>query len=66
MEFPTPELEAKFIEEAKAHKMLGLKGHRAVGGLRDLSIMLAQCRQSKHLPILWKISIREISNKNSI
>jgi phosphoserine aminotransferase len=31
---PTPELEAKFIEEAKAQKMLGLKGHRSVGGLR--------------------------------
>ncbi|HRS02008.1 MAG TPA: 3-phosphoserine/phosphohydroxythreonine transaminase [Bacteroidota bacterium] len=31
---PTPELEAKFLEEAKAQKMLGLKGHRSVGGLR--------------------------------
>jgi len=28
---PTPELEEKFIAEAKAKKMLGLKGHRSVG-----------------------------------
>jgi phosphoserine aminotransferase len=32
---PTPELEAKFLEEAKSQKMLGLKGHRAVGGIRS-------------------------------
>lgn len=32
---PTPELEAKFIEEAKAkHNMTNLKGHRSVGGIR--------------------------------
>jgi len=31
---PTPELEEKFIVEAKAKKMLGLKGHRSVGGMR--------------------------------
>lgn len=32
---PTPELEAKFIAEAKEkHNMLGLKGHRSVGGVR--------------------------------
>jgi phosphoserine aminotransferase len=31
---PTPELEEKFITEAKAKKMLGLKGHRSVGGMR--------------------------------
>jgi phosphoserine aminotransferase len=31
---PTPELEEKFIAEAKAKKMLGLKGHRSVGGMR--------------------------------
>ncbi|MGD0037099.1 MAG: 3-phosphoserine/phosphohydroxythreonine transaminase [Bacteroidota bacterium] len=31
---PTPELEEKFIAEAKAKKMLGLKGHRFVGGMR--------------------------------
>jgi len=28
----TPELENNFIAEAKAKKMLGLKGHRSVGG----------------------------------
>lgn len=31
---PTPELEEKFVAEAKARKMLGLKGHRSVGGIR--------------------------------
>ena len=31
---PTPELEDKFVKEAKAQHMLGLKGHRSVGGLR--------------------------------
>jgi phosphoserine aminotransferase len=31
---PTPELEDKFVTEAKAKKMLGLKGHRSVGGMR--------------------------------
>ncbi|MBW7888996.1 MAG: 3-phosphoserine/phosphohydroxythreonine transaminase [Bacteroidetes bacterium] len=30
----TPELEEKFIGEAKKLKMLGLKGHRSVGGIR--------------------------------
>jgi phosphoserine aminotransferase len=31
---PTPELEEKFIADAKPKKMLGLKGHRSVGGMR--------------------------------
>jgi phosphoserine aminotransferase len=31
---PSEELEAKFIAEAKAEKMFGLKGHRSVGGCR--------------------------------
>lgn len=31
---PTPELEALFIAEAKELKMIGLKGHRSVGGVR--------------------------------
>ncbi len=30
----TPELEAKFIDEAKKLNMIGLKGHRSVGGVR--------------------------------
>lgn len=30
----TPELEAKFVEEAKKHNMTNLKGHRSVGGIR--------------------------------
>ena len=29
-----PELEAKFIKEALENKMVGLKGHRSIGGLR--------------------------------
>ncbi len=31
---PTPELEAKFIQEATAQGLDGLKGHRSVGGCR--------------------------------
>jgi len=31
---PTEELEAQFIEEAKRERLVGLKGHRSVGGLR--------------------------------
>jgi len=31
---PTPELEAEFVAEAGKRKMVGLKGHRSVGGIR--------------------------------
>jgi len=31
---PTPELEATFVKEADAQQMVGLKGHRSVGGIR--------------------------------
>lgn len=31
---PSEELEAKFVAEAKAARMVGLKGHRSVGGCR--------------------------------
>lgn len=31
---PTEELESKFVKEAKAAGMAGLKGHRSVGGIR--------------------------------
>lgn len=31
---PTPELEEQFVKEATAAQMIGLKGHRSVGGLR--------------------------------
>jgi len=31
---PNAELDAKFVEEAEANGMSGLKGHRAVGGIR--------------------------------
>jgi len=31
---PTPELEEAFVKEASAERMIGLKGHRAVGGIR--------------------------------
>ena len=31
---PSEELEKKFIEEATKHNMIGLKGHRSVGGIR--------------------------------
>jgi phosphoserine aminotransferase len=31
---PTPELEETFVKEATAQRMIGLKGHRSVGGIR--------------------------------
>jgi len=31
---PTPELEARFVSEAKSAGIVGLKGHRSVGGVR--------------------------------
>ncbi|MBR1454702.1 MAG: 3-phosphoserine/phosphohydroxythreonine aminotransferase, partial [Lachnospiraceae bacterium] len=31
---PTEDLEAKFVEEAKASGMINLKGHRVLGGIR--------------------------------
>ena len=31
---PTEELEKQFIEEGAAQDMIGLKGHRSVGGIR--------------------------------
>ena len=31
---PSEDLEAKFVAEAKTRGMLGLKGHRSVGGIR--------------------------------
>jgi phosphoserine aminotransferase len=34
MRLPTEDLEAKFIAEAKKEGLLGLKGHRSVGGIR--------------------------------
>jgi phosphoserine aminotransferase len=30
----TPELEAEFLAEAQKRGMVGLKGHRSVGGMR--------------------------------
>jgi phosphoserine aminotransferase len=32
---PTPELEDKFVAEAKKKELVGLKGHRSVGGIRS-------------------------------
>jgi phosphoserine aminotransferase len=31
---PTPELEEEFVKQAQAENMIGLKGHRSVGGIR--------------------------------
>jgi phosphoserine aminotransferase len=31
---PSPELDKRFVEQAAAHGMLGLKGHRLAGGVR--------------------------------
>jgi phosphoserine aminotransferase len=34
MRLPTEDLESKFIAEAKKEGLVGLKGHRSVGGIR--------------------------------
>jgi phosphoserine aminotransferase len=34
LRLPNEELEAKFVKEAKERGMIGLKGHRSVGGIR--------------------------------
>jgi phosphoserine aminotransferase len=34
MRLPNEELEAKFIADAKKEGLIGLKGHRSVGGIR--------------------------------
>ena len=31
---PRPELDARFLEEASAARLIGLKGHRVLGGMR--------------------------------
>jgi phosphoserine aminotransferase len=31
---PSEDLEKRFVDEAKKHAMVGLKGHRSVGGIR--------------------------------
>ena len=31
---PNEDLEKKFVEEAKAQQLCGVKGHRSVGGMR--------------------------------
>ena len=31
---PTEDLEKKFLEEGVANRLIGLKGHRSVGGIR--------------------------------
>jgi len=31
---PSEELEKKFVKQAEAQRLIGLKGHRSVGGLR--------------------------------
>jgi len=31
---PTEDLEKRFVEQGKSAKMIGLKGHRSVGGIR--------------------------------
>jgi phosphoserine aminotransferase len=41
---PSPELEAQFVSESKAAGMIGLKGHRSIGGVRA-SIYNAQTKE---------------------
>lgn len=44
---PTPELEARFVTESTAAGLIGLKGHRSVGGLRA-SLYAALSLESVH------------------
>ncbi len=51
---PTPELEAEFVSAAQEHGMVGLKGHRSVGGIRA-SIYNA-------VPLEWVRTLVEFMN----
>lgn len=57
------ELEAKFIKEAGERGLVTLKGHRSVGGMRQVSITPCQWKVYKHLLILLKILIKTINNR---
>jgi phosphoserine aminotransferase len=50
----TPELEAEFLEEAKKRNMIGLKGHRSVGGMRASIYNAVTLEWCKALPELMK------------
>ena len=58
---PSPELEAQFVAEAKKEGLVGLKGHRSVGGIRA-SIYNALSRQRPLRPLrpLWSASSSEL------
>lgn len=48
------ELEKKFLEEAKSHKMISLKGHRSVGGIRISLFNAVTLDETKSLVELLK------------
>ncbi len=56
-----PDLENQFLQEAKSHQMIGLKGHRSVGGIRA-SIYNAMPREGC---IQLAQFMREFANKHS-
>jgi phosphoserine aminotransferase len=50
----TPELEAEFLAEAQKRKMVGLKGHRSVGGMRASIYNAVETQWVKALADLMK------------
>ena len=56
---PTPELEEKFIAEAKLKKMLGLKGHRSVAAPQFITP--ARWNRSSFWRSIWKNFIKRIN-----
>ncbi len=52
---PSVELEDQFVKESKKAALIGLKGHRSVGGLRPLFTMLCQSKAQRHWLILCGI-----------
>ena len=57
---PSEELEAKFVEESKKAGMIGLKGHRSVGGLRASTYNSVPMQAAKDLAEFMK----EFARKN--
>ena len=60
---PSPELEAKFIQEATAKGFDGLKGHRSVGGCRA-SIYNAFPREGVEALVSFMQEFEEVQKNN--
>jgi phosphoserine aminotransferase len=58
---PNPDLEKKFVEESTANGLIGLKGHRSVGGMRASLYNAMTLEGAKTLAAF----MREFREKNS-